>query len=66
MKERDGYRMSGVRSMENIKEERETREGGEYFWHTYYGFPSEMLGWVLLVVSLLYFAFVISVALGLL
>jgi hypothetical protein len=58
--------MSGVKSMENIKEERETREGDDYFWHTYYGFPSEMLGWVLLVVSLLYFAFVISVALGLL
>jgi hypothetical protein len=58
--------MSGVKLMENIKEERETREGSDYFWHTYYGFPSEMLGWVLLVVSLLYFAFVISVALGIL
>ena len=58
--------MSGVRSMENTEEERETMEGGEYFWHTYYGFPSEMLGWVLLVVSLLYFAFVVSVALGIL
>jgi len=52
--------------MENTKEERETREGCEYFWHTYYGFPSEMLGWVLLVVSLLYLAFVVSVALGVL
>lgn len=50
--------------MENTKEEGGTRERGEYFWHTYYGFPSEMLGWVLLVVSLLYFAFVILVALG--
>lgn len=51
--------------MESIKEE-EKREGSEYFWHTYYGFPSEMLGWILLVVSLLYFAFVLSVALGIL
>jgi len=47
-------------------EEKETREKSEYFWHTYYGFPSEMLGWVLLVVSLLYVAFVVSVALGVL
>ncbi len=52
--------------MENIAEERETRKRGEYFWHTYYGFPSEMLGWVLLVVTLLYFSFVVSVALGIL
>jgi len=57
--------MSGVRLMESIKKE-EKREGSEYFWHTYYGFPSEMLGWILLVVSLLYFAFVLSVALGIL
>ena len=52
--------------MENIKEDMETRERSEYFWHTYYGFPSELLGWVLLVVTLLYFAFVISVAMGIL
>lgn len=50
--------------MENIAEERKERERSEYFWHTYYGFPSEMLGWALLVVSLLYIAFVISVAIG--
>jgi len=52
--------------MEIVAEEKETRERGEYFWHTYYGFPSELVGWVLLVVSLLYFAFVASVALGIL
>ena len=51
--------------MESIKEE-EKREGSEYFWHTYYGFPSEMLGWVLLVVTLLFIAFVVSVVLGIL
>jgi len=56
--------MSGEKLMENAAEERETRERSEYFWHTYYGFPSEMLGWILLVVSLLYFAFVVSVAVG--
>lgn len=58
--------MLGMISMENTKEEGEKGEGSEYFWHTYYGFPSEMLGWALLVVSLLYFAFVFSVALGIL
>ncbi len=59
--------MSGERSMENTaEEERETRARSEYCWHTYYGFPSEMLGWALLVVTLLFSAFVISVALGLL
>lgn len=53
--------------MENTaEEERETREGSEYFWHTYYGFPSEMLGWALLVVTLLFSVFVISVAMGIL
>jgi hypothetical protein len=52
--------------MENTAEEGETRTRSEYFWHTYYGFPSEMLGWVLLVVTLMYFAFVISVAIGIL
>jgi len=52
--------------MENNAEETKTRERSEYFWHTYYGFPSEMLGWVLLVVTLLFFAFVISVAIGIL
>jgi hypothetical protein len=56
--------MSGGRWMENATEETKTRERGEYFWHTYYGFPSEMLGWVLLVVSLLYLAFLILVGLG--
>jgi hypothetical protein len=50
--------------MENTAEELKTRERSEYFWHTYYGAPSEMLGWVLLVVSLLFFAFVVLVALG--
>jgi len=58
--------MSGERSMENVTEETKTRERSEYFWHTYYGFPSEMLGWILLVVSLSYFAFVVSVAIGIL
>ncbi len=52
--------------MENIEERKETRERSEYFWHTYYGFPSEMLGYALLVVTILYFAFVISVAVGIL
>jgi len=58
--------MSGERSMEIVAEEKETRERGEYFWHTYYGFPSEMLGWALLVVTLLFSVFVISVAMGIL
>jgi hypothetical protein len=58
--------MSGGNLMENITEEKKIMERGEYFWHTYYGFPSEMLGWVLLVVTLLYFAFVVSVAIGIL
>jgi hypothetical protein len=58
--------MLGERSMEISAEEKETKERGEYFWHTYYGFPSEMLGWALLAVSLLFFAFVISVAMGIL
>jgi hypothetical protein len=40
------------------------KERGEGFWHTYYGASSELLGWVLLVVSILYFSFVISVAIG--
>jgi len=52
--------------MEDTAREEEVRTRSEYFWHTYYGFPSEMLGWALLVVSLLYFAFVVSVALGIL
>ena len=52
--------------MEDTPREEEIRIGSEYFWHTYYGFPSEMLGWALLVVTLLYFAFVISVAMGIL
>ena len=59
-------KMSGERSMENTEEEGETKARSEYFWHTYYGFPSEMLAWVLLVVTLLYAAFVVSVAIGIL
>jgi hypothetical protein len=58
------YSMSGGKIMENIAEETKERERGEFFWHTYYGFPSEMLGWVLLVVTLAYFAFVVFVAIG--
>lgn len=50
--------------MENINEEMETQVGGEFFWHTYYGATSEILGWILLVVSLLYIAFVLVVAIG--
>ena len=50
--------------MENNAEETKERERGEFFWHTYYGFPSEMLGYVLLVVALLYLAFVVSIAIG--
>lgn len=52
--------------MENIEERKEERERSGYFWHTYYGFPSEMLGYVLLVVALSYFAFVVFVAIGIL
>lgn len=58
-----GY-MSGGKIMENNAEETKERERGEFFWHTYYGFPSEMLGYVLLVVALLYLAFVVSIAIG--
>jgi len=42
------------------------RERCDYFWHTYYGFPSEILGWALLVVTLSFLAFVASVAMGIL
>jgi hypothetical protein len=56
--------MSGGKIMENIAEETKERERGEFFWHTYYGFPSEMLGWLFLVITLLYIAFVLSVAIG--
>ncbi|MCJ7444052.1 MAG: hypothetical protein MUO26_05910 [Methanotrichaceae archaeon] len=52
--------------METIAEEKESRKRSEYFWHTYYGVSSEILGYVLLVVSLLYFAFMVSVAIGIL
>jgi hypothetical protein len=52
--------------MDNTAGELKPRERSEYFWHTYYGFPSEMLGWILLIVSVLYFAFVVSVAIGIL
>lgn len=38
----------------------------DHFWHTYYGLPSEMLGWALLAVTLLFLAFVASVAMGIL
>jgi hypothetical protein len=58
------YSMSGGKIMENISEETKERERGEFFWHTYYGFPSEMLGWLFLVITLLYIAFVLSVAIG--
>lgn len=58
--------MSGGKIVENTAEEKKERERGEYFWHTYYGFPSEMLGYILLVVALLYFAFVVFVAIGIL
>jgi hypothetical protein len=40
------------------------KERGEGFWHTYYGSHSELLGWALLGVSILFIAFVISVAAG--
>jgi hypothetical protein len=40
------------------------KERGSGFWHTYYGTPSEILGWVFLVLSILYAAFVIAVAFG--
>jgi hypothetical protein len=52
--------------MDNTAEELKPRERSEYFWRTYYGFPSEMLGWILLIVTVLYFAFVVSVAIGIL
>jgi hypothetical protein len=52
--------------MENTAEELKPRERTEYFWQTYYGFHSEMLGWILLVVSLLFFAFVVLVAVDML
>ena len=58
-----GY-MSGGKIMKNNAEETKERERGEFFWHTYYGFPSEMLGWFFLVVTLLYIGFVLSVAIG--
>jgi len=50
--------------VENINEEMKTRKREEFFWHTDYGALSEILGWVLLVVSLLYIIFVLSVAIG--
>jgi len=50
--------------MENISEEKKEQERGEYFWHTYYGLPSEILGWILLVVSLIFLAFVVFIAIG--
>jgi len=40
------------------------KERGAGFWHTYYGTPSEIIGWILLVVSIIYFVFVFSVAIG--
>jgi hypothetical protein len=58
--------MSGEGLMENTAEELKPRERTEYFWQTYYGFHSEMLGWILLVVSLLFFAFVVLVAVDML
>ncbi len=38
----------------------------DYFWHTYYGLPSEMLGWALLAVTLSFLAFVALVAMSIL
>lgn len=63
--------MSGDGEMEDLgggrKESKSIeRERCDYFWHTYYGFPSEMLGWALLVVTLSFLAFVASVAMGIL
>jgi hypothetical protein len=50
--------------MDNNTKEMEDKERSEFFWHTYFGFPSEMLGYALLIVTLLYIVFMISVALG--
>jgi len=63
--------VSGEREMEHLAGGRGESESGErercdYFWHTYYGFPSKMLGWALLVVTLSFLAFVASVAMGIL
>jgi hypothetical protein len=55
-----------VGCIETIAEEKESRKRSEYFWHTYYGVYSEILGYVLLIVSILYFAFMVSVAIGIL
>lgn len=41
------------------------KERGTGFWQTYYGTPSEMLAWALLLLSIIYAAFIILVALGL-
>jgi len=49
--------------MENNIEEKD-KERSEFFWHTYYGFPSEMLGYAFLIVTLIYIIFMISVAIG--
>ena len=40
------------------------KERGSGFWHTYYGGLSEALGWILLIISLLYVGFIISIAAG--
>ena len=50
--------------MQNNTEKREHKERSEFFWHTYYGFPSEMLGYALLIITLLFVIFVIMVAVG--
>jgi hypothetical protein len=51
-------------TMENKTQETEHKERSEFFWHTYYGFPSEMLGYALLIITLLFVVFVIMVAAG--
>ena len=58
--------LSGERGMGDEASECKERERCDYFWHTYYGFPSEMLGWALLAVTLSFLTFVASVAMGIL
>ncbi|HNX39820.1 MAG TPA: hypothetical protein PKK11_04490 [Methanothrix sp.] len=63
--------MSGERDMQDGTGQSSEKEDGakercDYFWHTYYGLPSEMLGWALLAVTLSFLAFVASVAMDIL
>lgn len=53
-------------SSESKESKSKEMERCDYFWHTYFGLPSEMLGWALLVVTLSFLAFVASVAMGIL